>query len=135
MGRGCTQICTLENFLAQTKKIGVHVLGCLQHEQKIGSFIYLFIYLIQQFSHMFTKQRLIVSGITSFITVFYIFRNNSLHFICSPICSLFFGFACHFPKVNLVFIVAFDQEHFHQSKPVYLLFTRRFQPQPVSCTV
>ena len=48
MGRGCTQICTLENFLAQTKKIGVRVLGCLQYEQKVEAlFIYLFIYLIQ----------------------------------------------------------------------------------------
>ena len=43
MGRRCTQICTLEDFLAQTKKIGVRVLRCLQHEQKIGSFIYLLI--------------------------------------------------------------------------------------------
>ena len=34
---------TLEDFLAQTKKIDVRVLRCLQHEQKIGSFIYLFI--------------------------------------------------------------------------------------------
>ena len=43
MGRRCTQICTLKDFLAQTKTIGVRVLRCLQHEQKIGSFIYLLI--------------------------------------------------------------------------------------------
>ena len=67
MGRRCTQICTLEDFLAQTEKIDVRVLRCLQHEQKIGSFIYLFIYLIQLFSHTSTRQGLIVSGITSFL--------------------------------------------------------------------
>ena len=76
-----------------------------------------------------------VLGITSFFTVFYTFRNNSLHFICPPICSLFFGFPCHFAKVNLVLNVAFDHEHFHLSKPIYLVFTRSFQLQPVSCTV
>ena len=84
---------------------------------------------------MFTRQGLIVSGIRSFFTVFYIFRNNSLQLICPPICSLFFGFPCHFAKVNLVFIVAFDHEHFHLSKPVYLVFTRSFPLQPISCTV
>ena len=104
-------------FFGAYKKNGVRVLRCLHHEQKIGSF----------------ENALSVSAITIFFTVFYIFRNNSSDLICPPISSLFFGFPCHFAKVNLVFTVTFDHEHL--SNPVYLVFTRSFQLQPVSCTV
>ena len=105
-------MCTLDNILAQTrkkkkKKKGQRSLRCLHHEQN-GSF----------------ENSLPVSAITVFAICLetiscLLFQSNSS---CSAICSLFFGSPCHFAKVNLVFIVAFDRERLNLSNPIYWAF-------------
>ena len=108
------------------KKNGVHVLRCLHHEQK---------WKLWKFSLSFLNNKNVLFlqfAIFSETIPCLLFQSSSG---CPPICSFFFGFPCDFAKVNLVFIVTFDHEHFHLSNPVYLAFRWSFQLKPLSWTI
>ena len=102
-------MCTPDNFLmhAKMKKTDVPLPRCLHHEQN-GSF----------------QNSLSVAAITKFFlqcSIPCLLFQLSLG--CLPICSLCFGCPCHFAKLTLIFIVAFQHEHFHLSNPAYLVLT------------
>ena len=107
-------MCTPDNFLMHTKmkKNDVPLPRCLHHEQN-GSF----------------QNSLSVAAITKIFLQCSIFLETIPCLLfqsslgCLPICSLCFGFPCHFAKLNLIFIVAFQHEHFHLSNPAYLVLT------------
>ena len=92
--------CTLENFLVHTKnkKNGVPLPRCLHHQQN-GRF----------------QNSLSVAAITKIFLQCSIFSETTpcLLFQSSfgfpTICSLCFGFPCHFATLNLIFIVACEQ--------------------------
>ena len=107
-------MCMPDNFLMHTKmkKNDVPLPRCLHHEQN-GSF----------------QNSLSVAAITKIFLQCSIFLETIPCLLfqsslgCPPICSLCFGFPCHFAKLNLIFIVAFQHEHFHLSNPAYLVLT------------
>ena len=102
-------MCTPDNFLMHTKmkKNDVPLPRCLHHKQN-GSF----------------QNSLSVAAITKkFLQCFIFLETIPFLLFQSSLGSLCFGFPCRFAKLNLIFIVAFQHEHFHLSNPAYLVLT------------
>ena len=94
-------MCTPDNFFmhAKMKKNDAPLPHCLHLEQN-GSF----------------QNSLSVAAITKIFLKCSIFLEAipclllQSNLGCPPICSLCFGFPCHFAKLNLIFIAAFQHE-------------------------